>query len=349
MHHHPLRRARLGAAITLLLALLATACGSSGSPTATAAADDAPATTPASVDLRGVTLRVGDLSKTGRAALEAAGEADTPYKIEWSAFPAGPPAIEALNAGAIDVSTMGDTPSIFAQAGKVDTKIVAVAHPATPKQTYLQLLVPEDSDIKTIADLEGKKVAVSKQTILQYFLLRAFEKAGLDLEQDVKPAYLAPLDAIEAYKNGDVDAVVGIEPLTTVTKAARPSRVIADSADYFVSQTVTVARGGALKDPKLSAAIGDYLQRLVRVNRWTKANVDEWAAIYAKATQFPPNLAKPTLSATWQTYRPIDDQVVRIQQQQIDAFAEAGLVPAGLKASDEFDTRFNALIEEAST
>src|SRR5450432_308586 len=37
-------------------------------------------------------------------------------KISWALFPSGPPLLEALNSGAIDIGATGETPPIFAQA-----------------------------------------------------------------------------------------------------------------------------------------------------------------------------------------------------------------------------------------
>jgi sulfonate transport system substrate-binding protein len=346
LHHH-VHRARPVAFLFLLLALLAAACGSDAKGP-TAAADTTDSTTaPADLDLSGVTLRVGDLGGTQQAGLEAAGESDTPYKIEWSQFPSGPPAVEAINAGAVDIAIMGDTPPIFAAAGGVDTKVVAVARPKDGNQPYLQILVPEGSDIQSVADLKGKTVAVAQQTILEYFLRRALQKEGLDIG-DVKPAYLQPADGQAAYSSGKADAFVSIEPLTTITNSAKKSRAIANSADYFISQTFAVARGKALDDPKVSAALGDYLQRTVRTYQWEQDHIEEWVPIYVKTTKFPQGLAAATIASTAVAWQPIDDDVFQVQQDQIDTWAEAGAVPSGLKAEDEFDTRFNTLIKEVA-
>src|SRR4051794_37296720 len=110
-----------GAAVLTLAAGLLTACGgasSAGSPPALAADGKA--------DLSGVVLKVGDQVKIKQSLLEAAGELDgLPYKIEWAGFTSGPPLIEALNAGAIDVGGTGDSPPVFAQAAGAKARIVA--------------------------------------------------------------------------------------------------------------------------------------------------------------------------------------------------------------------------------
>jgi sulfonate transport system substrate-binding protein len=190
-------------------------------------------------------------------------------------------------------------------------------------------------------------VAVAQQTILEYFLRAALGKEGLDIK-DVKPAFLQPADAQAAYTSGNADAFVSIEPLTTITNGAKKSRVIASSSDYFISQTLAVARGKALDDPKVSAALGDYLQRVVRTYQWEQDHIEQWVPIYVKTTKFPETLAAATIASTAVAWQPIDDDVFQVQQDQIDTWTKAGAVPAGLKAADEFDTRFNTLIKEVA-
>src|SRR5689334_9744588 len=46
--------------------------------------------------------------------------------VTWAAFTAGQPLLEALNAGAIDIGSTGDTPPIFAQAAGAPLVYVSV-------------------------------------------------------------------------------------------------------------------------------------------------------------------------------------------------------------------------------
>ncbi|WP_311198723.1 type 2 periplasmic-binding domain-containing protein [Paenibacillus hexagrammi] len=79
---------------------------------------------------------------------------DLGYKIEWTQFPGGPQLLEALNAGSIDLGETGDAPPIFAQSA--GAPLVYLAHePASPKGEAI--LVPENSPLKTVEDLKGKK------------------------------------------------------------------------------------------------------------------------------------------------------------------------------------------------
>ena len=104
-------------------------------------------------------------------------------KFSWVEFPAGPQMLEALNVGSIDIGSTGDIPPIFAQAAGADLVYVGV-EPPKPKAEVI--LVPENSDIKSVADLKGHKVAFQKGSSSHNLLLRALQEAGLKFT-DIQP------------------------------------------------------------------------------------------------------------------------------------------------------------------
>jgi sulfonate transport system substrate-binding protein len=343
-HAPRLRTLLLGLSAATLLLLPACSSGDDG---AAADAGPAPTTPSGDVDLSGVTLRIGDLQGFTSAAFDAAGQLDdVPYEIEWAEFPSGPPAVEAMNADALDVASMADTPEIFAVAGGVETSIVAGSLPADPEVSQLQLLAPEDSGIETVADLEGRSVAAADQTVLQYFLIAALAEEGLDLD-DIDPVNLQPADANSAYASGDVDAFVGIEPLSTIATQQVPSTVVAESADYFLQQGAVVARNGALEDGATSAAIGDFVQRQAATSDWIVGHPDDAAALFSDVLGLPPELASVSIGVTGQQWVPLDDAYRQRLQDQADAFIEAGHAPEGLDLSSAVDDRFNDLLATA--
>src|SRR6195952_874038 len=68
-----------------------------------------------SVDLAKVTLTVGDQKGGSQALLSAAGDLKhLPYKIDWKPFTSGPPMLDAISSGAVDVGGVGNTPPLFA-------------------------------------------------------------------------------------------------------------------------------------------------------------------------------------------------------------------------------------------
>ena len=109
------RPRRRGLALTAL-----SACASASGQNADAVRDDG------TVDLSKVTLTVGDQKGGSKALLQASGALDDlPYDVEWKEFTSGPPLLEALNAGAIDIGGVGNTPPLFAAAASSDLVVVA--------------------------------------------------------------------------------------------------------------------------------------------------------------------------------------------------------------------------------
>src|ERR1700737_4740467 len=77
-------------------------------------------------------------------------------RIEWKAFNAGPSAIEALFANAIDMTYVGPNPTV---AGYVRSQGEAVRVIAGAASGGASLVVRKDSGIRSAADFHGKRVA----------------------------------------------------------------------------------------------------------------------------------------------------------------------------------------------
>lgn len=339
-------------ALLAVPALVLGACGDDadgGAPAATSGATVAPSestsaalttatptTTAAPVDLSTVTLRVGDQVNITQSALEAAGQGDTPYAIEWAAFPSGPPLLEALNADAIDIGGVGDAPPIFAASAGAPIKVVLATK--TP-QVNQGIIVQGDSGIAGVEGLRGKKIAVAKGSSANWILLKALQDNGLAIS-DVTINYLQPTDAQQAFANGSVDAWVIWDPFSSLVQS-QGGRLIVTGADLGIPGLgFQVTSEKALADPGKEAAIRDFLRRLRVAQQWQRTNKDAWAATYSELTKLPLELAKQMLQVDSQPTL-IDDAVVQAQQEEADAFFEAGLIPKAVDFSTVVDTRFN--------
>src|ERR1035437_4016789 len=190
------RRPLILATLAPLAALVVlTGCTPATSAAAPAAAKIVvPAAVPTK-DLAGLTLNVGD-QKAGLQALPtAAGElADVPYNIKWSTFSSGPPLLEAVNAGAVDVGGVGNTPPIFSAAAGGKIAIISAARNSAAGDAVLG---PKGSTARTFADLKGKRVAVAKRSSAHGNLLLQLKKAGL-VPADIQITFVAPSDGYAA-------------------------------------------------------------------------------------------------------------------------------------------------------
>ena len=327
----PSRSTALAAVAVMSLAALA-GCAKAG----------AASTRPARVSGKNsssVVLKIGDQKAGSRALLAAAGLLDnTPYKIEWSEFTSGPPLLEALNAGAIDLGGVGDTPPIFAAAAGSALALVAATY---SNPAGAAILVPKTSTITSLAGLKGRRIAVAKGSSANAHLLNALASVHLTFS-DITPAYLQPADALAAFANGSVDAWVIWDPYTALGQERTGARILVDGSGGLQSGLgFQVAAPAALADKNKQAAIHDYLSRLARARSWTRTHTDEWAAAWSREAGIPATAAKVATQRGDTHAVPIDDGLVRSEQATADAFSRAGLIPKKINIAGIADRRFN--------
>ena len=250
------------------------------------------------------------------------------YRVTWSEFPSGPPLLEALNAGAVDLGSAGETPPIFAQAAS--DALTYVAHePAAPRGEAI--LVPKASPIQSVADLKGRKVALNKGSNVHYLLVRALEKAGLTLS-DISVAYLAPADARAAFERGVVDAWAIWDPYFAAAEAGTGARVLADGSDLVPNhQFYLAARDFAAKQ---GPALDAVLVAIGEVDAWAGENTDAVAQELAPSVGIPAPILAVALKRQTYSVRPLDAGVIAGQQKIADTFHGLGLIPKAISIAD---------------
>ncbi|MFF2557442.1 ABC transporter substrate-binding protein [Nocardia sp. NPDC058058] len=322
---------RLFAALAVTAALVTAACGSGDDNSKGVNADG-------SVDLSQVTLHIGDQKGLGlQALLEVSGQAkDLPYKLEYSTFTAGPPILEAINAGSVDLGGVGNAPPVFAAAAKSQIKIVGSYSSGLAGQA---ILVPKDSTLKDPKDLRGKKIAVTKGSSSHYHLLTVLAKNGLTFG-DIEPQYLQPADALAALSTGRVDAWAVWDPY--VAQAEKDgNRVLVTGEGFVRGDSFFVAGTKALANKASSAALRDLLTRLQRAHAWVKENPDAWAKQSAELTGVPYDVTLVAVKRALYQHHPLDQATIAEEQTVADAFSDAKLIPNKVNIADFIDTRFN--------
>ncbi len=146
-------------------------------------------------------------------------------RVSWHEFPSGLPLLESLNVGNVDLSAdVADTVPVFAQAAGARLTYFARETPSPAAQA---ILVGEHSPLKSLAELKGKRIAVTKAAGSHYLLIAALASAGLEFS-DIQPAYLTPADGRAAFENGKVDAWVTWDPYVASAQRQQRARVLAD-------------------------------------------------------------------------------------------------------------------------
>ena len=246
--------------------------------------------------------------------------------VRWVEFQFGPPLLEALGAGSVDIGTVGDTPPIFAQAAGANLLYVAAA-PATQSA----LLVPKASPIQSVAELKGKKVAIAKGSSSHNFTVQALKRVGLAFA-DITPVYLTPADAVAAFASGRVDAWTVWDPYYAIAELRHGARPLVTTNDGLESHTFYLAnRTTATRSPQVLQAV---LEELKKVTAWAASNRDSLAALTAEVTGVELAVQKIATDRYPIELNPLSPKIVRQQQDIADTFFELNLIPKRIDVAD---------------
>ena len=274
------------------------------------------------------TLRIGYQRSSTLIALlrQDAGLEDTlkplDVAVSWHEFTSGLPIMEALNAGQIDVSAdVADTVPIFAQAA--GAKITYIAQEASSPEAQA-ILVPGDSALKSVADLKGRRVAVTKGAGSHYLLLAALAEGGLSFTA-ITPAYLTPADGRAALASGGVDAWVAWDPFLSAARQQSGARVLRDGSGlslykrYYLAADDYVAKQGAV--------LAVLFAKLAETGAWVKANPEAAAARLAPLWKIDADVIVRANERRSYRVEPVTRTGLSEQQTIADAFRSEGLLP----------------------
>lgn len=281
------------------------------------------------------TLRIGyQLSSTLTTILKSNGKLEQalgPLGVEvtWHEFTSGLPQLEALNTGNIDFSAdVADTVPIFAIAAGAKLAYVADEAPSPHAQA---IVVPSHSSIKTLADLKGKRIAVTRGSGSHYLLIAALNSVNLTFK-DISPAYLIPADGRAALVSNSVDAWVAWDPYLTTAERLNGARVLADGEGlasykryYLASQPYAHARSDVLKI---------IFDQLSATGKWVKSHPDEAAALLAGIWHIDQAVVKEANSHRSYRVGPVTKHGLAEQKKIAAAFFAQGLLPREIDGTE---------------
>lgn len=305
---------------SLSLAVSATVLGSAGGAFAPSASAQGTATSARE-------FRVGWQKGSNLAILRARGNLDARLKAagvetRWIEFTAGPQMLEGLNAGSIDFACVGETPPVFAQAARADLVYVANEPPA-PKAEVV--LVPQNSSIRSVKDLKGKRVALNRGSNVHYLLVKLLEKEGLQYS-DVRVVFLPPAEARAAFENGSIDAWVIWDPFASAAVAQTKARILASGEGVVHNYNFYLStRPYATRHPEV---LRWTLEEVKVTGDWVLQNFDQAAEILAPQIALTREITETALrNYGYGVQWPLAADVIQNQQDIADAFSNLRLIP----------------------
>ena len=204
-------------------------------------------------------------------------------EIQWFTYNAGPSAMEAMFAGSLDLTYVGQGPALNAHFKSNGQEVRVIAGAANAGAA---LVVKSDSPIKTAADFRGKKIATPQLGNTQDVSCRAWLKAqGFKITQtggDVMVLPTANPDQLPLFQNGGVDAVWTVEPWVTRLEREAKARVFLEDKDVITTWLVSTTkflgsqRDLAKKVVAANAELTDWIQK--NPDEAQKLLIDELAA-----------------------------------------------------------------------
>jgi sulfonate transport system substrate-binding protein len=298
----------------------------------------------------GTTLTIGD-PRTQRA-LELSGEiGKLPFKVIWANVSGGPQTIEAFRAKALDLGSVADIPPIHATWTGLPVKIVAASFRKDPiNHPIYKLGIAPGSNVNTLADLKGKKIAYSPGQAQGALVLRILQKAGLT-QKDVTLVEMPSTG--DVYVSALASRLVDAAP---IGEANQPRYL----ANYGHNGAKLLSHGlrddpwyiyglqSVVDDPAKAAAVREYVKAWARATEWIYRHQDQWVQGYYVEQQglkadagryLAQSAGEPDIPADW-------NGAIQRQQATIDLLAKETGKPR-LDAASLFDRRYEFLAAKA--
>ena len=298
----------------------------------------------------GTVLTIGD--PTTQKALELSGlDKELTFTVKWANISGGPQTSEAFRAKALDVGSVAEIPSIFANWNNLPVRNIAYRERKDPiANPIYRFGVAPGANVKTLADFRGKRIAFSPGQAQGTLVLRALHSVGLS-KKDVTLVELPSTGDVYpkalASKQVDIAPIGGVYIRRYISQYERDGATLVahglrdDPSHLYAPQWV-------LDDPAKAAALAEYVRVWAKATEWVDKNPELWIKEYYIGQQ---GLSRDDaeylvkLSGT-QVIPDSWTEVKKRHQETIDLLAsELGYKPYSVEQI--FDNRFEKLAASA--
>lgn len=193
-------------------------------------------------------------------------------QLQWFTYNAGPSAMEAIFAGSLDLTYVGQGPALNAHFKSEGAEIRVISGAATGGAA---LVVRPDGPIKSAADFRGKTIATPQLGNTQDISCRAWLKAqGFKITQtggDVKVLPVSNPDQLSAFQTKQVEGVWTVEPWVTRLEREAQGKIFLEDKQVQTTWLVASAKFLAQR-PELAKK---FAAANVELTEWIKANPAE--------------------------------------------------------------------------
>jgi ABC-type nitrate/sulfonate/bicarbonate transport system substrate-binding protein len=213
---------------------------------------------------------------------------------EITRFQSGPAINQAIAAGNVAVGDVGIAPAVVAITRGLPVIVPYLGAYCTPTHPLERIMVREDSSIRSLDDLKGKKLAMFGRGTVTDLMLGALPKKSKIRKEDLELVLIPQGSQPAALRQGLVDAIFAVPPADTVAERQFKTRTIANGTDlvpYVGLGTVVVRRDFADAYPDATKKL---FRACIRLARWIQDNEVLARRVAAKNLDLPDELATQT-------------------------------------------------------
>jgi NitT/TauT family transport system substrate-binding protein len=212
------------------------------------------------------------------------------YNVQWQDYDTGAPITAQMVAEKIDIGSMGDYPLLIngskTQANERSrTEFVSVTG-YSPTGSLNMVVVPPNSQIRSVADLEGTRVSASVGSAGHGTLVRALDNAGIDPKTGVEVLNQQPQIGASALESGQAQALSQFVAWPALLVFQNKAKLLYDGAEgnYPTFHGVVVRRDYASHHPEVLDA---FLQAQIDATEFLNQHPLESAKLVADGSGLP--------------------------------------------------------------
>ena len=206
-----------------------------------------------------VTIAYQDMVVPWRVAHDA-GELEkaTGYKINFRQFAGGGEVIRALASGAVQIGEAGSAPIATGISQGLPIELFWILDDINDAEA---LVVRDGSNIKTLADLKGKKIAVPFTSTTHFHTLVALDYAKVN-PNDVQILNVRPPEIAAAWERGDIDATFIWDPV--LSRVKKNGKVLISSGQIS-KETGKTTFDGIVVNKEWAKDNADFLVKVTKI------------------------------------------------------------------------------------
>lgn len=206
-------------------------------------------------------------------------------EVNWVYSAGSNRANEHLRAEAIDVGSTAGSAALLARSTGTPIQTISVVGDVE----WTALMVPKNSDIESVADLEGRSVAATRGTDPYFFLVQAAEEAGIDLEY-VEIQNVQHSDGYTALNNESVDAWAGLDPI--MAGAEEDAQFLYRNVDLNTYSFLNATESFLEESPDVAQTVVDTYER---ARQWALEHPEETAQLLAEEAEIELGVAQTVI------------------------------------------------------